>query len=158
MNAHVVFNGQSRRLKFFTDDATVPQPRHDWECHDVGIADGEPGDPYGHNHKCPPGEYTLGSPIPSQTPPDPVQDAPYGFWFTALWDTPESQAMARHGRAGIGIHGGGSDLPDPFAARQGWEWTHGCLRLQNEDNEAFTQSLRYILGHGGDARLTVYWP
>ena len=36
---------------------------------------------------------------------------------------------------GRDIHGGGSDLPDPFAARQGWEPTLGCLRMQNADGE-----------------------
>jgi RHS repeat-associated protein len=31
------------------------------------------------------------------------------------------------------LHGGGSDLDDPLAPRQGWEATHGCTRFQNED-------------------------
>lgn len=34
---------------------------------------------------------------------------------------------------GRDIHGGGSGLPDPYAARQGWVPTWGCLRMQNED-------------------------
>lgn len=35
--------------------------------------------------------------------------------------------------AGRDIHGGGSDLPNPLAPRQGFEKTHGCVRCQNED-------------------------
>ncbi|MDD0815431.1 RHS domain-containing protein [Curvibacter sp. HBC28] len=31
------------------------------------------------------------------------------------------------------IHGGGTGLKDPFAARQGWNPTLGCTRAQNED-------------------------
>ncbi len=31
------------------------------------------------------------------------------------------------------IHGGGSSLADPYAPRQGWRPTYGCIRMQNED-------------------------
>ena len=39
------------------------------------------------------------------------------------------------------IHGGGSDLPDPFAPYQGWEGTYGCLRMQNADGEELSQMI-----------------
>ena len=42
---------------------------------------------------------------------------------------------------GRGWHGGGSDLPDPFAPRQGWEATYGCGRLQNEDVLALKEQI-----------------
>jgi RHS repeat-associated protein len=40
------------------------------------------------------------------------------------------------------LHGGGSDLDDPLAPRQGWESTHGCTRLQNEDIEDLVNRVR----------------
>ena len=171
MNGHVVFNGGSRLLKFFVMDdgidLTKPLPqgkstvgaaelRHTFECHDVGMGDGTQADEYGKDCKCPPGNYTLGQPIPSADPPG-SDDVPYGFWFTPLIDTAE-QDMEKHGRAGIGIHGGGSSCADPFEPRQGWCITHGCLRLQNKDNQTFVDSVRYIQKNGGKVSLTVFWP
>jgi hypothetical protein len=151
-DAHVVFNGQSRKLKFFVFGEGTP--RHVFDCHDVGVNDANIGageDVYGHLCKCPPGiGYTLG-------PPDDEKSPPYGFHFTPINDDPAGD-MAAHGRAGIGIHGGGSDLADPFAPRQGFEATFGCLRLANEDNESFVQSVRYIQSHGGTCYLDVVWP
>jgi len=37
------------------------------------------------------------------------------------------------------IHGGGSNLPSPFAPYQGWLGTYGCLRMQNADGEELSQ-------------------
>ena len=50
------------------------------------------------------------------------------------------------------IHGGGSDLEDPFAPRQGWEPTYGCLRMQNEDGEELS---RLIIAAGNAVELEV---
>jgi lipoprotein-anchoring transpeptidase ErfK/SrfK len=63
--------------------------------------------------------------------------------------------MDRYGRAGIGIHGGGSGLPAPFAARQGWAKTHGCVRVQNEDLTKLVKIVKGCLAAGGHVRLTV---
>ena len=151
-DAHVIFNGPARELKFFVVGDESGQPRHTWECHDVGVADGTESDPYGYKSKCPPGVmYPLGAPQPLN-PPEPA----YGTYFTPI-DDDASGDMAKHHRDGIGIHGGGSDLADPFAPRQGWEWTFGCLRLQNEDNEQFVRSVAWIQSHGGTVYLDVVW-
>lgn len=150
---HVVFNGSSRLLKCFLVGS--PQPVNIFECHDVGVNDqnitaGE--DEYGHLCKCPPGlGYILGEPQELQ-PPEP----PYGYAFTPIEDDPAGE-MLLHGREGIGIHGGGSDLPNPFAPRQGWEWTFGCLRLQNIDNAAFASLVESVLKAGHKAILDVVW-
>jgi hypothetical protein len=40
------------------------------------------------------------------------------------------------------IHGGGSDLDDPLAPRQGWEKTKGCTRGQNEDVEQLCRRIQ----------------
>jgi L,D-transpeptidase-like protein len=40
------------------------------------------------------------------------------------------------------LHGGGADLLHPRADRQGWEATHGCTRLQNQDVKDLTNAIR----------------
>lgn len=155
-DARCVFNGQSRLLKFYYQQADGPVLRHIWKCHDIGVNDQNIGvgqDEYGHLCKCPPGtNYILGTPQ-HLVPPE----AAYGFYFTPINDDPAGD-MRLHGRAGIGIHGGGSDLPDPFAPSQGWEWTFGCLRLQNEDNAVFVNSVNWVQHNGGTVFLDVVWP
>lgn len=153
-DGHLVFNGASKTLKLFiVGDADGP--RHQWECHDVGVGDANPpnGDEYGYRCKCPPGlNYGIGSPQHLDPP-----EHPYGYWFIPVLDDPNGD-MRLHGREGIGIHGGGSDLPDSFAPRQGWEWTFGCLRLQNEDVAALADSINFIQSSGHKVVLDVVWP
>ena len=42
---------------------------------------------------------------------------------------------------GRDIHGGGTGLPDPYAARQGWKPTYGCTRGQNEDVQRLSRAI-----------------
>jgi|SRR5579872_446151 len=152
MIAHVIFNGQSRLLKCYVFGEGAP--RHVLPARDVGVndADVQKGeDVYGYRCKCPPGAgYILSAPIQLHEPP-------YGFGFTPIGDN-AAGTLAAHGRSGLGIHGGGSDLPDPFAPHQGWEDTFGCIRLQNEDNATFMAFLSAVFASGGSARLDVVWP
>jgi hypothetical protein len=170
MRGHLIFNGPSRQLKYFlvSDDGSVAL-RHQIECHDVGIADGTQADPYGRDCKCPPGLYFVGAPTAcaKRNPDGSVttqhdDDAAYGCWFTPLYDDPTSDAFQKHGRAGIGIHGGGSAAPDPFALKQGWYATLGCLRLQNVDNEeTHVPFINYVRQNSNNpdyaTTLTVFW-
>lgn len=158
MELHWVLNGQNRLLKCFIKGASAfGKPDgllHQFEAHDVGVNDyyvTQGQDVYGHHCKCPPGDYGLGRPQKLDPP-----ERAYGFYFTPLTDT--SGAMAAHGRDGIGVHGGGSDLPNPFADRQGWEYTYGCVRLQNEDNEQFVATSNWAMDHGAAIKFTVVWP
>jgi hypothetical protein len=153
-DGHFIFNGKSRLLKMFIfGNANVDQ---EISCQDVGVNDdyvqqGE--DVYGHYCKAPPGVgYVIGTPQ-GIDPPQPA----YGFFFTPILDNPAGD-FASHGRAGIGIHGGGSDLGDPLAPRQGWEWTYGCLRLQNADNVTFVNLVRSIQQAGKTVYLDIVWP
>jgi hypothetical protein len=170
MEGTLVFNGQSRLMKLFIKGAAeFGKPDgllHEIACHDVGIADGYPGDPYGHNHRCPPGiGYVVGAPMPCATrlPDGSVHinnsdDPGYGCWFSPLSDDPNHN-FEQHDRGGIGIHGGGTASPDPFALEQGWFDTLGCLRLQNKDNEQIlVPFINFVHGHGGKVTLNVYWP
>ena len=50
------------------------------------------------------------------------------------------------------IHGGGTSLPDPYAPRQGWLCTYGCLRMQNEDGE---QLSNLMIADGNNVPLEV---
>lgn len=60
-------------------------------------------------------------------------DVPYGRMF--IYMTPKSGEALRLSRPGIGSHGGGSGLSNPFGDYQGWVVTHGCIRFQNKDLE-----------------------
>lgn len=53
---------------------------------------------------------------------------------------------------GRGIHGGGSDLDDPFAPEQGWEATYGCGRMQNKDLLELVALMRQ---YGGEVKAEV---
>lgn len=163
-DARLIFNGQSRLLKFFMYGEGTP--RHLWTMHDVGVNDqyitgGE--DVYGYRCKMPPGaNYTLG--IPQACGPDSADGRAYGWWFIPINDNPQ-HTLAQHNRAGLGLHGGGSDLAEPFAPFQGWEWTFGCGRLQNAaiglETPApgtLTYSVQWIQKTGHLCYFDVVWP
>ena len=165
MYGHAMFSGPERTLQlwFKADDDTAPVLRHTIEAHDVGVNDGTLADPYGFECKCPPGTFSVGVPEPCATrnadgtvTRHNANDPAYGCFFTLLSDKGPDGPMAQHHRAGIGVHGGGTNLPDPFALKQGWLETDGCIRLQNEDNEqTWVPFVKYILDGGGTVDLTV---
>ncbi len=140
---HFVFNDKSRKLKCF--DATG-KLRWTFECRNDAQNDG-----YGHYGKCPKGEYELAAPqeIPIEYPPS----AAFGKYFIALKDV--NGLWKDPYRDYIGLHGGGSGLPDPFAPLQGWVITHGCFRLQNVHLARVVDSVRFTLKNGGKVYLTV---
>ena len=108
---HLVYIDGEERLKVFNPCGSLA---FTCECRNQTTAHG-----YGNDGKCPPGTYDL-------LPPEARSNVAEGHWFIPLADVP--------GRVGIGLHGGGTGLPGALTAdRQGWQVTHGCLRLQNED-------------------------
>jgi len=78
----------------------------------------------------PPGTYTLGAPE-WIAPEDKLNDTSelstraLGPCFIPIHGVP--------GQPDDGIHGGGSALEHPLAARQGWAPTEDCIRVQNAD-------------------------
>ncbi len=56
---------------------------------------------------------------------------------------------------GRDIHGGGSNCEDPFADRQGWHKTLGCLRMQNEDGVELSREIIRSCRAGVEVVLTV---
>lgn len=122
MSIHWVFNAPARHLKGFDHDGKLV---FECEARNDTVSEG-----YGHYGHCPPGTYGLGAPMRLDPP-----EVPYGGWYVPVNDI--HGLWERYGREGIGVHGGGSGLPEPFAERQGWQITEGCVRLQNEDLARF---------------------
>lgn len=142
---HFTFARGANRLKGF-DAAGVELVNV--ECRNRTINNG-----YGHWGWAPPGTFLLGDPATKHTPA-------FGRWFVAMLDWQECRAMAAYRRSGIGLHGGGSGLPDPFAPRQSPPFvvTHGCLRLVNQDLDEVVHYIHRSQGVGGACYLTVQAP
>ncbi len=176
---HVVFNGEGngssslKSMKCYivtgSGKSETKEERHNLIARDVGILDGYSADPYGHNCKCPPGNYYLGDPQPcalrksdGSVSIQHDDDAGYGCYFTPLIDSSPFGGMAQHGRGGIGIHGGGTAAPDPFAEWQGYYDTLGCIRISNFNNERlfvpFVRTVRASSDNPDRAVLfSVFW-
>lgn len=83
------------------------------------------------NGDTPPGLYECGLVTwTKKTEPQSIWNS-FGEVFVDLEELQDQEAS--RGRAGVGLHGGGSGLANPTAPRQGWYKTHGCVRFQNED-------------------------
>ena len=107
----------------------------EWDCHDDFIPGyNAEGDPRG---SLPDGTYYHVSAEITNGAYGPA----YGNFYISSGDP-----------RGRDIHGGGSDLEDPYADYQGWEATYGCLRMQNADGVELSEM---IIDAGNDAILTV---
>lgn len=140
---HLVFDDTANHAKVFRKQGGVGVLVFSCEMRNATVEDG-----FGHHGWCPRGIFILG-------PPANVHLVPFGFHFTPLFDLDPHGAMHQEGRHGIGIHGGGTGLADPFAAQQGWQVTHGCLRVQNEANGFLVALIRQAQAAGRSAYITV---
>lgn len=105
-----------------------------------------------HFGACPRGTFRLGAPVKSGLPA-------FGRWFIPVLDEKQGAGpMARFRRSGIGIHGGGTGLPNPFALFQGWRNTHGCIRLQNRHMEQLVGLMKTAQAKHETVRLQVSGP
>lgn len=129
--AKLVYSRADQRLYFIEDDG---QHFTSIECRNDFYPTSNCGTE--QHETLPLGEYVCNA----EEPPA-ENSAAYGTFYVSTGDP-----------RGRDIHGGGSDLPDPFAPRQGWEKTYGCLRAANEDGEAIS---RMILDAGNAVPLTV---
>lgn len=115
---HLVICKQRERLKVFTSrGCLIFTCKAKNDAINLGFC---------HFGCCPPGTYGMAAPMPVGTPA-------FGPYFIKLLDLSPDGPFHRFHRHGIGLHGGGSRLPEPFARWQGWSKTHGCFRLQNHD-------------------------
>jgi len=140
---HMILNAQARSLKLF--DATGKEV-FQCEARNRTVNNGQ----WGHWGNCPPGEYVLGKPVFKDT-------VPFGRWFIPLLDYGDHHTMAKFGRSGIGIHGGGSGLARPMAPRQSPPWvvTHGCFRILNLSLAELEQKVAGCQANGGTVYVTV---
>lgn len=137
-----VFDDDANRLQCF--DA-AGQMRWKAEARNSAVNRGT----VGHHGAAPRGLYLLGTPRRKNDPA-------FGKWFVPLHDFGDHHAARDHARVGLGVHGGGTGLPDPFAPEQGWaKHTLGCVRLQNSALSDFVALLRRCQTAGGTAYFTV---
>lgn len=127
---HLVFSNRQHSLKVYIKE--THQLIRDFQAHNEAIGDG-----YGHDGMCPLGDYELGTPE-SVDPPE----VPYNNWFIPLIDV--NGLWNEAGRAGIGIHGGGTGSPHPFDPIWQGEWipTEGCIRVRNGDQQWLAENVK----------------
>lgn len=131
----LVFNRETQTIVAVADDGTVIAS---YECRDdFWAGENDEGQP---RASLPDGDYTASAEQPGQSAAE-ANGPAYGTFYVKTGDP-----------RGRDIHGGGSGLPDPFAPRQGWTPTLGCLRMQNEDGEDLS---RRIIDNGNAIRLEV---
>lgn len=138
---HLTYSEVGKRLKVYASDHRLLM---ECEARNSTVNNGT----YGHWGNCPFGSFLLGHPVAKHEPA-------FGFWFIGVHDYDHHTALHDWGRGGIGIHGGGSGLGDPYAGHQGWVITHGCLRLPNADLEILVGHVKAAQAAGGRCFLTV---
>lgn len=139
---HIVVDGNegAQKLKAFNRDGSIALQcaAHTW---------GQHANWRQRNGDTPPGKYEVAEIY--ATP----GEAAYGEYCVDLIDLEGQESD--NGRAGISLHGGGSGLANPFAPRQGWLPTHGCIRVQNEDLKRLVVMIRNAKSMGSNVILTV---
>ena len=124
--AKVIFDAALKQIKFVRNDGSEVS----FECHNDFFSKN------GQHEALPNGTYSLNADTP------PAENSPqYGTFYIATGDA-----------RGRDIHGGGSGLDDPYAGRQGWLGTYGCLRMQNEDGQVLSY---LIIEAGNDVPMDV---
>lgn len=148
-DVHFVVNAKSNKLKCFDSNGKM---RWMVEAHCIGVK----GSYLNKDGNTPPGLYSLGA--PDHIKPNESDEAKnsYGPWFVPLQE--EEGQLTRLDRKGLGVHGGGTGLANPYrAANQGWMVTRGCIRLQNENVIKFANTVFQTRRLGGKAWLSVHW-
>lgn len=147
---HIVISGTTHKCTVWNKQGSplfVCEARCDgWEGPGYDIQNGD----------TPPGLYEAGLVTWTQkAEPNKIWYA-YGPVFVDLEELMDQERS--RGRAGVGMHGGGSGLPDPLANRQGWYKTHGCVRFQNQDIVHLTKNhIMPCQAKGGTAYVNVVY-
>lgn len=139
---HLIVSRETERCRVWRRTADGGDPLLEIEMRNRTVNAGE-----GHWGHLPGGSYLVGAPSDCHV-------VSLGWHFSPLFDLDPHGPMHEHGRTAIGMHGGGTGLPDPFAAEQGWVDTEGCLRVQNRDNRELVILLRECHAAGRRAYLT----
>ena len=146
-DVHIVVNAKTKKIKFFDANGSM---RGMIEAHCIGT-----GGAYTvYQGDTPPGLYKCGT--PDDVLSTDSDKSSYGPWFVPLVE--QEGQLSRLGRAGLGVHGGGTGLADPYyASNQGWVATHGCIRVQNFDLNHVASTVKFVQKNGGTAWLSVHW-
>ena len=156
---HLIVNGKLNVMQAFNSDGTpsniFPTVKPGGGL--VHTASAFPHGAYGPDQSVKGGDtiaqlYTLGVAIPTgEQEPFEVRRS-YGWWFIPMNDY--EGKMAKFGRAGFGMHGGGkvSDFWDPW---QELTYTMGCVRLHNAVVKALASAVDRVVGRGNTVWLTV---
>jgi len=140
---HFVVNGESKNMVAYNRDG-----KSVFQCE--ARCYGQHNNWRAPNGDTPPGLYEVGVVY------DTSGESPYGEYCVDLIDL-EGQETG-NGRAGISLHGGGSGLANPFAPYQGWQATHGCIRVQNADLTRIVRMLKDARKKDAKVFLTVVYP
>lgn len=124
------FVRSENKITYFANDGNTYPYECRWDFEEGYNEEGQP------RESLPVGSYTANA----EQPPTDYGPA-YGTFYINTTDC----------RSRV-IHGGGSSLPDPYAPRQGWLCTYGCLRMQNEDGE---QLSNLMIADGNDVPFEV---
>ena len=110
-----------------------------------------PNDLYGKYCECPPADGKDGR-LYRVGPIEEIEKGSLDFGFYKIRIT--GKPADDHGRTGLLIHGGGKQLPNPLADYQGWQASHGCIKMQNAHLKALVDTLR-SLPEGSEVRLII---
>lgn len=139
-NLHFVFYNRGTTLKVFTyKGEQIYRCRCKNDTFGLGFL---------HWGACPRGTFRLGRTVY-------VNGPAFGKYFIPLYDLESTGPMHKFKRTGIGIHGGGSRLANPFKAYQTLLKTHGCLRVSNYDLEVLVRLIHNSRAKGRVSYITV---
>jgi hypothetical protein len=132
-DSHLIVNDASERMKAFSFEGRLL-----WEVDCLARGQGSDSEWKLQNTDTPPGLYKVGTVYRDyeKAGEKPAYDRTlmaYGWYSLDLIELENQEA--KHGRAGIMIHGGGSanGWPGAWAPKQPLFPTHGCVRLHNID-------------------------
>jgi len=101
----------------------------------------------------PPGTYLVGDWVPTLDTDDERTHQEYGVGYYYLIE--QEGQESKEGRAGVGMHGGGTGLADPMALVQELLKTLGCIRFHNRDILKLHNSITWIRRTNGRVFVTV---
>lgn len=131
-DTHIIVNDISEKATAYSFDGTKL-----WEVNCLARGQGSDLEYRYTNTDTPPGLYKIGQIYNDYAlNPNPSYDRTLMAYGWVSFDMVELENQeAKHGRAGIMLHGGGSanGWPGAWAPRQPLCTTHGCVRLYNED-------------------------
>jgi hypothetical protein len=132
-DTHLIVNDKVETMRAFSHDGKML-----WQIPCLARGQGADNNWLEYATDTPPGLYKLGTIYNDYVKfgKNPAYDRTLAAYGWVFYDMVELEGQERrYGRAGIGLHGGGSALgwPGAWAPNQRLVSTHGCLRIRNND-------------------------